>query len=89
MPDLAEARAAYNEAWLTAVAAYEATLAGPRATYERAIARARASGTQLTRNEVRAWLEAGTRARDIEHQILAGPRADIQAALHPNQPPEE
>ena len=76
-----EARAEYLGAMETASAAFNASLERPRARLARATRDAKASDTDLTREELAAWVFATTDAVALYRDIMAGPAADIDKAL--------
>jgi hypothetical protein len=76
-----EARAEYLAARETASAALKASLERPRARHARATRMALAAGTDLTPEEVAAWVYATTDAVALYHDIMSGPTADLDKAL--------
>lgn len=81
MLDLATARAAYRDAWITAAEATDSILAPARARMESAMTDARLAGTPVPRREIAAYLAAGQLACDTAHAIRSGPAADLDDAM--------
>ena len=76
-----EAREAYLDAKETASAAFHDIFDRAAAKYAKAMRLARAANTQLTREDVAAYVTASTRAVAIAEDIMAGSTEDIDRAL--------
>lgn len=81
----ADAIEAYTAAVETAGAAYDRAIGPARARMDKARRLARESGTTIPPEDVNAWLAAARRAEDLYQSIVAGPRADVDAVLHPEE----
>lgn len=83
---LAEAQAAYEAAWLTAVEAFNAVTGPAREKYDLAIADARLARisdpkAKVPAEALTAWFAACAEASQVWRQILAGPDRDVKAAI--------